>query len=142
MKDWQDHSHIRAHMFWEDRKSLLLTIMRGAYNLWVATTTHHAPKYEDLFQEINNPQPGDLVLEVSTFRRTSDPFNGFGYLKSVIQVPYHSPADWEKMILAGEVDSDDINHTRDVYSIRLISEPDKVITWDNCQFIKVITGII
>jgi hypothetical protein len=108
--------------------SLELQLLRllgiSAYLAWWNTLCGNpSPNQEDYQRRMNNPIPGDLVLETTTLARGSPP-NNIGRLLSVVPEPY---PDWD--------DEEEPVPTRDIWTIETLDG--QRVRWENCHFIKI-----
>jgi hypothetical protein len=109
---------------------LVELIKINAYNTYRATLIA-GPKFtQDLFKELSNPKPGDLVMEVTTHRmKNRDPFEGIGRLVGVGYAPLFATA-------AGYGPDEKIPE-RKVWDITLDFDDGRAFRWENASFIKV-----
>ena len=109
-----------------------------AYELWSATLCAGPQHIRDLFNELKDPRPGDLVMEITThFMQSRDPLEGIGTLVAVGQAPYY--ATREEARAAGLEDDEPIP-TRQVWDITLDFDDGRLFRWENAIFIKVKTS--
>lgn len=107
-----------------------------AYNLWQASLCEGPQLIRDLFQELRNPQPGDLVMETTTHRmKNRDPLEGIGRLVSITREPTCSPEAWKE---SGAEEGEPIPTER-VWTIELIFDAGRQFRWRNADFIKIKT---
>jgi hypothetical protein len=92
----------------------------------------------ELFDELCNPQIGDLVMETTTHQMASrDPLEGIGILIWTGDVPYF--ATREEARAAGYED-DELIPERKVWDIKLVFDDGRMFRWENADFIKVKTS--
>ena len=77
-----------------------------AYNLWMAALQGRTPATQALYQRMRNPQVGDMVMEITSYRLTKKDRRGTGTLiaiednenrflkKWTIQTPGGDTCDW------------------------------------------------
>ena len=77
-----------------------------AYNLWMAALQGRTPATQALYQRMKNPQVGDMVMEITSYRRITKDRRGTGTLiaiednenrflkKWTIQTPDGRTCDW------------------------------------------------
>ena len=77
-----------------------------AYNLWMAAIQGQTPATQALFQRMKKPQVGDMVMEITSYRRIKKDRRGTGMLiaieesenrflkKWTIQTPEGDTCDW------------------------------------------------
>lgn len=122
----------------QQRDTLVRDLRNCAYALWGASMCAGPQHLRDLFEELKNPQPGDLVLETSTFFRSADnPAQGIGTLVSSGMAPCYASRDEARA--AGWADDEPIPE-RLVWDIRLDFDDGRVFRWENAYFIKVKTS--
>ena len=110
-------------------------LLKGcAYQLWNASLRGGGD--HSLFDELKNPAPGNLVMELTTHRMPGrNPAEGIGRLISIAQEPTSTREQWKE---AGGGDDDPIP-THTVYTIELVFDNSRMIDWSNASFIKVKT---
>lgn len=116
----------------------LVALLKGcAYNLWCATLCAGPQSIHELFLELKDPKPGDLVMETTThLRKDRDPLEGIGTLVAVGDAPWF--ATREEARAAGYEDAEPIP-TRKVWDITLDFDDGRIFRWENASFIKVKT---
>lgn len=122
-----------------DSNERLVRLLKGcAYELWCASLCA-GPKYlHDLFEEMSNPKPGDLVMETTTHTFPGrDPLEGIGTLVAVGDAPYYATREEAR---AAGFDDDEPIPTRKVWDITLDFDDGRAFRWENASFIKVVTG--
>lgn len=110
-----------------------------AYSLYLATLVGDpAPRIKELHQTLTHPQPGDLVLEISSIydARPERAGTRLGRLESFGYEPMWTPEEWAEM---GEESSAAIPREK-VYYITLADG--REYRWHNAAFIVVPQGII
>ncbi len=113
-------------------------LRESAYQLWLASLCAGPKHLADLFAELKDPKPGDLVMETSTFyMKSHNPLEGIGVLEGVGQAPYFKTR--EQARAAGYKD-DEALPTRLVWDLRLIFDGNRPFRWENASFIKVKTS--
>lgn len=119
-------------------KPKMVTLLKGcAYNLWLYSLCSGPQILRDLFNELKDPKPGDLVMETSThLMQERDPLEGIGTLVAVGDAPYF--ATREEARAAGYEDDEPIP-TRKVWDITLDFDDGRLFRWENASFIKVKT---
>ncbi len=77
-----------------------------AYNLWMAALQVRTPATQTLYQRMKNPQVGDMVMEITSYRRIKEDRRGTGTLiamedngnrfekKWTIRTPNGDTCDW------------------------------------------------
>lgn len=115
-------------------KDQTLNLLRlNAYNLWSATLCAGPPKLTSLFDELRNPKPGDLVMEVTTFWKTTrDPLEGIGRLQRIVREPTCTPEQWEE-----NGNEDQPIPDQQIYYITLDFDDGREFRWHNAMFVKV-----
>ena len=115
-------------------------LLKGcAYELWRASLCAGPQSIRDLFNELKNPKPGDLVMEVTThLMKSRDPLEGIGRLVAVGDAPYYATRDEARA--AGIEDNEPIP-TRQVWDITLDFDDGRPFRWENAMFIKVKTDL-
>lgn len=109
-----------------------------AYELWRASLCAGPQSIRELFEELRNPKPGDLVMETTThLMKSRDPLEGIGTLVAVGEAPYY--ATREEARAAGYED-DELIPTRQVWDITLDFDDGRLFRWENAMFIKVKTS--
>lgn len=107
-----------------------------AYNLWRACLCAGPQSITNLFNELKDPKPGDLVMETTTHRMSKrDPLEGIGRLVSITEEPTSTREEW---IEAGG-GADKPIPTETIYTIELIFDDGRQFRWRNASFIKVKT---
>lgn len=105
---------------------LLRLLGISAYIAWRNTCCGNpSPLQERYWHRMNNPIPGDLVVETTTLTRGHPP-NGIGRLLSVAPEPY---PDWD------DEDEEEPIPTRDIWTIETLDG--RQVRWENCHFIKI-----
>lgn len=94
-----------------------------------ATTTGR-----DFFNEIKNPEIGDLVMEISTLGRR-DNKTAIGKLVKIEQAAICSKKEWKESRESGAIPTEKRFTIETLYA----SGP-KRVHWTNCTFIKVFDG--
>lgn len=117
----------------------LARLLKGcAYELWSASLCAGPQSIHNLFEELRNPKPGDLVMETTThMMKSRDPLEGIGTLVAVGGAPYY--ATREEARAAGYEDDEPIP-TRKVWDITLDFDDGRLFRWENAMFIKVKTA--
>ena len=112
-------------------------LLKGcAYELYSASLCAGPQHIRDLFEELRNPQVGDIVMETTTHRMPKrDPLEGIGRLVSVTREPIYTPEGWKE---AGAEEGEPIPTER-VWTIALIFDDGRLFRWRNADFIKVKT---
>jgi hypothetical protein len=124
-------------------------LLRGtAYNLWSACIVEIAaawtgcsgpPMLHKLFEELRNPQPGDLVMELSTYHMPGqNPLEGIGTLVSVTREPMFTR---QEATDAGYGEDEPIP-TDKIWTITLDFDDGRKFRWRNASFVKVKTDLI
>lgn len=90
-----------------------------------AAMAHDVPLADRYFARAIRPQPGDMVVETSSFAVRNDYVNCVGKLVSVGDVTMHH--------------DDGTSYTREVWTIETLDG--RTITWENCEFIVVPEGM-
>ncbi len=105
-----------------------------AYNLWSACLCSGPPMLNKLFDELKNPKPGDLVMEVTTHRMKSmNPIEGIGTLVKITREPIFTR---ERAIENGYGENEEIPE-EEVWTIKLVFGDGRELRWKNASFIKV-----
>ncbi len=114
---------------------LVELIKINAYNTYRATLIA-GPKFtQELFKELSEPKPGDLVMEVTTHRmKNLDPLEGIGRLVGVGDAPIF--ATREEATAAG-YEPDEKIPERQVWDITLDFDDGRAFRWENATFIKI-----
>lgn len=117
--------------------SELVRLLKGcAYELWRASLCAGPQSIRDLFNELKDPKPGDLVMETTTHQMPKrDPLEGIGRLVSITREPLYTPEAWKE---AGAEEGEPIPTER-VWTIALIFDDGRLFRWRNADFIKVKT---
>jgi hypothetical protein len=103
----------------------------NAFNLWQLAATARLSERTGLYDEICNPRPGDLVLEVTSICFARAKGSRLGRLLRIVQEPFPS---------SDNPDSNVYGMTEPAHYIEL---PDgREQRWTNARFIKVITDIV
>lgn len=112
-------------------------LLKGcAYELWRASLCAGPQSTRDLFNELKDPKPGDLVMETTTHHMPNrDPLEGIGRLVSITREPMYTPEAWKE---AGAEEGEPIPTER-VVTIALIFDDGRLFRWRNADFIKVKT---
>ena len=104
-------------------KELLDLLAASAYVAWSNTLCGDPSQVQKAYYErMRKPEIGDLVLEVTTFRRASSS-DKIGRLLSIEDEPY---PDWE---------DDEPAPTRKVWTIKTLDG--RECRWENCDFIVI-----
>ena len=132
-------NHIE-HPAGNDCKERLVWLLKNAsYNLYRATICSGPPKLAALFDELRNPQPGDLVMVTDTHLMEShDPKEGIGTLVAVGMAPYYATREEAR---AAGYDDDEPIPERLVWDIKLDFADGRMSRWENATFIKVKTDL-
>lgn len=119
-------------------KTEIVTLLKGsAYETWRASLCAGPRSIQDLFNELKDPKPGDLVMETTTHgMKGRDTLEGIGRLVAVGDAPYY--ATREEARAAGIEDQEPIP-TRKVWDITLDFDDGRAFRWENASFIKVKT---
>ncbi len=119
-------------------KAKVVSLLKGAaYQTWRATLCAGPQSIRELFEELRNPKPGDLVMETTTHgMKKRDPLEGIGRLVSVMQEPMYTQEAWKE---AGYDEGEPIPTER-IWIIELIFDDGRQFRWRNAQFIKVKTA--
>ena len=64
-------------------RDLLSVLEAAAYNLWMAALQGNTPNTQALCHRMKNPQVGDMVMEISSYRRINGDRQGTGTLIAV-----------------------------------------------------------
>lgn len=117
------------------KKQLVELLKITAYNVYKATLIS-GPKFtQDLFTELSEPRPGDLVMEITTHRmKDRDPLEGIGRLVAVGYAPIF--ATREEATAAGYEEEEKIPE-RKVWDITLDFADGRPFRWENASFIKI-----
>lgn len=115
----------------------LVRLLKGAaYETWRASLCAGPQSIRDLFNELKDPKPGDLVMETTTHRmKNRDPLEGIGRLVSITREPMYTPEAWKE---GGGEDGEPIPKET-IYTIALIFDDGREFRWRNASFIKVKT---
>jgi hypothetical protein len=115
----------------------LVRLLKGAaYETWRASLCAGPQSIRDLFNELKDPKPGDLVMETTTHRmKNRDPLEGIGRLVSITHEPMYTLEAWKE---GGGVDGEPIP-METIYTIALIFDDGREFRWRNASFIKVKT---
>ena len=104
--------------------------------IWSSVLTgNQCENVRKTYEDMGNPQPGDLVIEMSTvYRRTMQDKSprsicGIGYLESVTFEPYCSIEKWRE-----DGNEDDVPKER-VFNLTLLDG--RKFRWVNAMFLKV-----
>jgi len=109
-------------------------LKNAAHQLWRASLCAGPKHITDLFEELRNPQAGDLVMETTThLMGKRDPLEGIGRLVSVSREPIYTPKEWKE---AGGKDGAPVPTER-VWTIALVFDDGRLFRWRNAEFIKV-----
>lgn len=129
-----DSEHAR-----ESVRRLVVLLQGAAYNLWSACLCSGPPMLRDLFEELDNPKPGDLVMETTTHTMKSrNPLEGIGTLVSVASEPMFTREQATDAGYAADVEIP----TAKVWTITLDFDDGREFRWQNASFIKVKTDRI
>jgi len=111
-----------------EREQVLSLLMVSALELWARTLDGgRSASTEAMYHVLSNPQPGDLVLEISS--RQEDNWSRFGRLIKVVKEPID---DWSE-------EDEEINGPRPSETYWYIEDVDgEVHRWYNCVFIRVL----
>lgn len=132
-------NHIE-HPAGSDCQERLVRLLKNvSYNLYCASLCSGPPKLAALFDELRNPQPGDLVMETTTHLMEScDPKEGIGTLVAVGMAPYYATREEAR---AAGYDDDEPIPERLVWDIKLDFADGRMSRWENAIFIKVKTDL-
>lgn len=113
---------------------LVRLLKLSAYTAYHATLVS-GPKFtRDLFEELTHPKPGDLVMEITTYRMNRNPLEGIGRLIGEGSAPYF--ATREEAMAAGYTEDEKLP-TRHVWDIALEFDDGRLFRWENASFIKI-----
>lgn len=117
----------------------LIKALKGcAYEMWRHCLCSGPDIARKLFDELKNPKPGDLVMEITTHQMESrDAAEGIGTLLATGDAPIF--ASREEARAFGYEDDERIP-TRQVWDITLDFADGRKFRWENASFIKVKTS--
>jgi len=115
----------------------------SAYKIWEAVLVGNpCKKVEEIYLDMQNPQPGDLVIERTTLSRAKirgakdeiEPrgIQGIGYLLKITEEPTWTPEAWAKE--CGDECKDPIPTEKVIY-IQLFDG--REIRWTNADVLKI-----
>ncbi len=119
----------------------------SAYKIWDAVLTgNQCPKIREIFDDMQNPRPGDLVIESSTIygakmsgkkgKLKSRGICGIGYLVKIVREPIWTLDQWTE---SGE-DEDVPIPTEKVIYIQLFDG--REMRWTNANILKVPVNLL
>ncbi len=118
-----------------DKLFLVNLIRIAAVNAYKASLVAGPAFTTNLFNELNSPKPGDLVMEITTYRRPNrNPLEGIGRLLSITEVPYFKSR--EEAAAAGYNEDEPIP-SRTVWELKMEFDDGQTTTWENASFIKI-----
>lgn len=117
----------------QDTAGLLAEV---AYERWRATLVGNpAPVVRDMYERITNPQPGDLVLEVTTRGRDGWPGPALGRLLFVAGRKPRSEDEWHEAKAAGWWKMERAKFGGPYWYVDPIDGVSQRTAWANCDFI-------
>ena len=106
----------------------------NVYNLYKSSLIGNAPQFIlDLHQFLIKPEPGNLVMEITTIHDETRTGTRIGWLEEIVEQEDHTDEEWKE--LKEQYNETGERPTRTVYYIKTLSG--EVQSWDNCQFIRV-----
>jgi len=118
------------------RKELRRLVFVNAYHAYVnMLVSPKPPALRMRYEQMSNPQIGDLVMEISTIYMPDRDEDRMGRLLRIEEWPFETEEEWAALIERGEVSRDDRRPSRAVW---VLGRSDgSTYTWDNARFIKV-----
>lgn len=115
----------------ETTYELIRLLCASAYAAYSSSISGRSQWLHDRFEWFKNPQPGDLVMEISS-AFMNDGENRIGYLIRVGMEPMFTDEKWEE-------DKEDWENDRPqekIWRIRLLANGEEC-RWENADFIRV-----
>jgi len=114
------------------RRKIMLAMARSLWSM--ALAAHRAPDGVAMWQRMDKPQPGDLVVE----NTRTDPVQGLGILLARRKEWACTDAEWEQW-QAEDPGGYDRRPIDDVWYVQYGPQPEDVCRWSNSSFIAVPT---
>jgi hypothetical protein len=114
-----------------EHQETLAALAASAYGLYSACCIGNPPPFVARLREaLRNPRPGDLVLEITSFRRADDLSSHVGELVRIAEEPCMPPGEWDEAVEGRPVPMERVQYVRTL-------DGSREVRWVNAEFIRV-----
>lgn len=96
---------------------------------------NQAPVVKAMYERMNDPQPGDLVIETSSARRPGSEYRGFGFLLARRREWCSNDEEWA--IYRAEQPDDDERLADHYWYVQYGPGERDIARWEDCEFIAI-----